>query len=330
LGQLSLAEFCQWPVLSIIGSIGVLEKLGPLLVIAGFPRTGTTSLYHNLSLHPAFSTAVRKELNFFFGSHCESIAHYRRFFLHARPGQIWVDASPFYSFDLRTPARIKAGVPGTKVVLVLRQPANWILSVYLQTQSLTAQKCTIAEFLVAPTINVPFGDGRFRISDGLFRNAVERFAAEFSDDLLLVDFSAFERNPIDVLKAIEDFAGVSRFFTADSSNTRPFNSSRLALQTPNWFRAFISHDLVTGIISHIFPQDLIKRVRRAVDGIGGRLPVESMTGVFSMSEFEMARNLMPHDTCLMDALFQKSQICRGGEALIRLACLHPASGIVVS
>src|ERR1041384_8402509 len=101
----------------------------PLLVVAGFPRTGTTSIYRNLELHPGFAVPVRKELDFFRQAE-RPLETYKAHFPKQVREEICVDVSPLYSLDLNVPERVNAVAPHARVVMLVREPASWLLSIY--------------------------------------------------------------------------------------------------------------------------------------------------------------------------------------------------------
>ena len=127
-----------------------------LFVVAGFPRTGTTSIFYNLDNHPSFVTPRLKELNFFSGKDPLRRTDLETFFGDVS-GRICVDASPFYSLDLDVPGRIRAFAPGSKVLLLLREPDAWIVSIYRQIAKYTPfGMMSFEAFLEKPVVA---GDG---------------------------------------------------------------------------------------------------------------------------------------------------------------------------
>ena len=236
-----------------------------LFVVAGFPRTGTTSIFYNLDNHPSFVTPRLKELNFFSGKDPLRRTDLETFFGDVS-GRICVDASPFYSLDLDVPGRIRAFAPGSKVLLLLREPDAWIVSIYRQIAKYTPfGMMSFEAFLEKPVVA---GDGiSIDISPmtGTYRQSVERFAREFGDDLLVANFDAFARDPLTLLKRIEQFCGAEAWFDDASANVERNNASVDA----GFLSRLISHltqwPLVRLITRHM-PKALIRRMQQALYG----------------------------------------------------------------
>src|SRR5215510_11544980 len=167
-----------------------------LLVVAGFPRTGTTSIYRNLETHPGFTVPARKELNFFCRTN-QTVASYNAHFNHHHDGQICLDVSPNYCLDRSVARRLRSTVPHARVVLLIREPTSWIQSLYTQMSSFTPNAPTFAQFLEHPTLEQFNQKFQFSLdNDGVYRPVLTEFSSVFGDDLLIINFAAFEDNPI--------------------------------------------------------------------------------------------------------------------------------------
>ncbi|MDQ5846419.1 MAG: sulfotransferase [Acidobacteriota bacterium] len=231
-----------------------------LLVVAGFPRTGTTSIYRNLELHPDFAVPVRKELNFFSRAN-QPLASYKAHFSHHQPGQICVDVSPLYSLDPAVAARLRAAVPQARVVLLVREPASWIQSTYTQMCSYTPHPPSLAQFVERPVLKHFNPEVTFSLKEGVYRRSLAAFGSAFGDNLLIIDFAAFERNPLAILSDIETFAGALRYFTGKTVDVRRHNSSRLARRYPPQLRRLLSQESLIQVATRVVPAPLLRRAR---------------------------------------------------------------------
>jgi len=110
----------------------------PEFVILGAQKAGTTTLYTQLSKHPAVMPALRKEVHYF-DAPPRSIEWYRAFFPRRRAvdareravgGAVTGEATPFYLFHPGAPARLRAAVPHARLVVVLRDPVERAVSGY--------------------------------------------------------------------------------------------------------------------------------------------------------------------------------------------------------
>ena len=104
-----------------------------MLIIAGMPRGGTTTLYHIFDNHPGFFTPFRKETAYFSLNFYKGEKWYKGLYAGCPDGVPGLDISPQYFVDLRAIERIKALMPNAKVVLSVRDPVDWIKSSFFQT-----------------------------------------------------------------------------------------------------------------------------------------------------------------------------------------------------
>lgn len=283
-----------------------------LLVVAGFPRTGTTSIYRNLELHPGFAVPVRKELDFFRRAN-QPLASYKAHFPHHQQGEICVDVSPFYSLDPAVPARLRAAVPQARVVLLVREPAGWIQSAYAQMCSYTPHPPALAQFVEHPVLEQFTQQVHFSLREGVYRRSLAAFGSAFGDNLLIIDFAAFERNPLGVLRDIEAFAGASRYFTAETVDVRRHNSSRQARRYPPLLRRLLSQEGVVRAATRFVPAPVLRRARSMLYYAGGAS--QSAPAVVPESEHDatIARAATAADRDTYAELFSTTPVRRGSE-----------------
>lgn len=114
------------------------ERALPDFVVIGAQKSGTSSLYGQLSAHPSVVPAIRKEIHFF-DRRPGPLAHYRAWFprratldaLAARTGRgITGEATPFYLCHPQVPARLHAAAPEVRLIAVLRDPVARAISGY--------------------------------------------------------------------------------------------------------------------------------------------------------------------------------------------------------
>jgi hypothetical protein len=119
----------------------------PDFFIAGVPKAGTTALHAALARHPALFLSAVKEPKFFLTDgppraqggpgdaktsreHIWRRADYEALFDPAVAGQLRGESTPFYLYSRPAQQRIRAQIPGAKLIVVLRDPAerahsNW-------------------------------------------------------------------------------------------------------------------------------------------------------------------------------------------------------------
>ncbi len=106
----------------------------PNLIIIGAQKCGTTSLHYYLSLHPEIFMSKEKELNFFTEEQnwSKGLAWYES---HFKAGaKIHGESSPNYTNHPRfpgVPSRMHSVVPDAKLVYIVRDPIERIISQYI-------------------------------------------------------------------------------------------------------------------------------------------------------------------------------------------------------
>jgi hypothetical protein len=283
-----------------------------LLVVAGFPRTGSTSIYRNFEPHPGFAVPVRKELNFFSRAN-QPLSSYKAHFPRHRPDQICLDVSPVYCWVPEVPERLRAAVPQARVVLQIREPAAWIRSLYTQMCSRTPSPPTFAEFLEHPTLEQFKQKFTFSLQEGLYERSVKVFAKTFGDDLLVTDFAFFQTNPLEILKAIESFAGASAYFNETTVDTRQHNSSRLARRHPPQLRWLLGKEGVVQAASKIIPAPLLRSARSMLYYDNGTARTDQTPTPESERNAAMAKAATVADREVYSELFSTTPFRRGSE-----------------
>jgi Sulfotransferase domain len=110
----------------------------PDLFIVGAPKCGTTAMSHYLELHPDIYMA-RKEMHYF-GSDLHFARQFYRRNLEAYLAEfsqdhgrrLAGDASVWYLYSTQAAAEIKAFNPDARIIIMLREPAEMLYSLYYQ------------------------------------------------------------------------------------------------------------------------------------------------------------------------------------------------------
>ena len=106
----------------------------PNVVIIGAMKSGTTSLHHYLNLHPEICMSRQKELNFFNRDKNwnKGVEWYKSNFVGQ--GKIYGESSPNYTDYPRSknvPQRMFSIIPSAKLIYVVRNPIERIISHYI-------------------------------------------------------------------------------------------------------------------------------------------------------------------------------------------------------
>ena len=223
------------------------------IIVAGMPRAGSTWLYYNFKNHPDINLPRLKE-TFFFGSNFHrGFDWYESLYEEQNPAKIAFDISPDYFCNPNFFINIRQLQLDHKIVLLLREPNEWLVSLYSQLQSYAPTLPTFAEFL--EEIEIKFDGGSYTIKPIEFDylGVVEQFIDMFRGRLLLINYNELKANPLRVLNEIENFAGVRNFFDEGTAYLKPVNVS-----VPKFsFLAYVSTlRLVRTTASRLLPKSI--------------------------------------------------------------------------
>lgn len=122
----------------------------PNLIIIGAMKCATTSLHYYLGLHPEISMSREKELNFFIceGNWHKGIEWYNSHF--TGKAKIHGESSPNYTnypFSRGVPERMYSCVPEAKLIYMVRDPIDRIISHYIHQYAARRENRKLSEAL---------------------------------------------------------------------------------------------------------------------------------------------------------------------------------------
>jgi hypothetical protein len=287
----------------------------PLFVVAGMPRGATTFLYHYLAQHPDIFLPFRKEVNFFNVNFDRGPAWYQSLYEEMSIEKIAGDISPPCFFDRSSINKIKAYNSETKIILVVRDPAEWAVSMYYQFKSFTKSMPELKEFLEnGHQLNIGEKHLLLSFSDNWIFDRIREFQMEFGENILIYNFSYFKRNPLEVLKAIEKFLDISDYFISGNFDNRRINESkRRNLRVVSWL---LSRETVIGLIGKLVSRSQIIAIRALFDRLSSKNRGEnSERSTHSCEEIEMAAEFFKEDEVAITKLFQNSPVLIGSKAV---------------
>jgi hypothetical protein len=172
-------------------------------IIIGAMKSGTTTLHFNLAQHPEIVTGTEKELNFFKRRKKTNVARYEALFplLDKSRHAYTLDSSPNYTKTHKwsfAPRRI-AALPGRKrLIYLLRDPIDRIASHI--AHNVAEGRWTADDWSKTHVLDI-----------SAYARQLSRFEkVGLLDDVLLLDFSEFCVEPVNVLYRVHDFLGISR------------------------------------------------------------------------------------------------------------------------
>lgn len=288
----------------------------PLLVLAGIPRTGSTTLYENLANNPGFVVPNRKELNFFRRDGTLSGEDYMACFPSASGEKVRVDASPYYSCNALVPSRIQALAPNARIVLFLREPIEWLKSLHNQFSSYSAKTVPFDAFTDGSALGRAERLPNFSFSDDLYRCIVTGFSMAFRERLLVLDYRLLERDLLQVLQSIEKFAGAASWFEAHNIDNGKYNSFATATHQPRLLRYLLSREPAIRTAQALLPPILLRAARHALYGARRG---EQSKAVYSQTDRTLAAHTMSDSVRFYNELFQNSALRSGSEHLLQNA-----------
>lgn len=287
------------------------KNLPPIFIIAGMPRCGTTFLYHNFQKHPSIFCPFRKETNYFSVNFQRGVDWYHELFEEIVPGQIGLDASPSYFLDQQTITRIKDLLPDAKIILGVRNPVDWSLSLYNQLNThLWKNHPTFDEFI--ESYPYPFGDQVISIElrKGHVVPTIDLYRKVFGENLLLYQFDFFQENPFAVARAIENHLDIPVYFNGKTFDTMVINAGNR--KNIRLLTYILSREKLISLLGNVFPRRLAQTMRIQFDKFSNRDQKPNLRQVYySPEDRETARLVFAEEEIMVRSLFAEHPLIRG-------------------
>ncbi|XP_074847828.1 heparan sulfate glucosamine 3-O-sulfotransferase 1 [Carettochelys insculpta] len=184
----------------------------PQTIIIGVRKGGTRALLEMLSLHPDIA-AAESEVHFFdwedhYGN---GLQWYRNQMPFSYPNQITVEKTPAYFTSPKVPARVYTMNPSVRLLLILRDPSERVLSDYTQVFYNHVQKHkpypSIEEILIKNgELNVDYK----AINRSLYYVHMQNWLKYFLLDYIhIVDGDKLIKDPFPEIEKVEKFLRLS-------------------------------------------------------------------------------------------------------------------------
>lgn len=247
---------------------------GPDFIIAGAPRSGTTSLYRWLSAHSQVRMADGKELRFFDCNYHKGLGWYRER-LPAAGDFLMGEASPRYLTHPHAAQRMSDVIPGVQLIFLLRDPVHRAHSDYMMERARGLGPVALS---FEEAIEEPFYRERY-LHAGHYAEHLERFEKYFPwKNMHVILFDDLVVQPEATFLAACRFLGVSE--TLNHEVGRKVNAQV----------GFRSLRL----------RRLGRRLPNRLDRLVGRLNVRSAasSSLSSDTEERLREHFASHDSCL--------------------------------
>jgi len=196
----------------------------PNLIVIGAMKCGTGSLHYYLGLHPEIKMSRPKELDFFIEERNwnETIDWYKSHF--SGEARIYGESSPNYTrhpFFAGVPERMHKIVPGAKLIYILRDPFNRMISHYIHECSMGRESRTFSEALKER-------DDNLYVSASMYYMQLRQYLEYFPlSSILIVTLEELHLHRFPTLQKVFRFLNVDdSFHSQDFSNIRNESSYR--------------------------------------------------------------------------------------------------------
>ena len=227
----------------------------PGALLVGPRRTGTTTLYRTLRMHPNILGGVGKEIKFFDCNYHRGLNWYQGFFPRketlAENNAIAIEASPYYFFHPLAAERIRASFPEMKIVVSLRNPVNRAYSHYRMNYDLGVESLQTFEEALEAEENRLTGEEAKIIADdryplfnhmhlsyqaqGVYADQLERWFNVFpKEQILVINSEDFFTGMPKVFDRIIAFLGLPAWTLTSARNANPRKYQPMNPETRAW------------------------------------------------------------------------------------------------
>ena len=213
----------------------------PNFLIIGAGKSGTTSLFRYLAQHPEVYMSPAKEPSYFKQpgglqgrerKHVRTLEEYTACFEGATDEKAIGEATPAYLTSADAARQIRETIPDARLIAILRQPADRAFSAYSMWISKGHEPLSFADAIVAE-IRDPADHQRRYIQYGFYARQLAPYYELFDPGQLRVCFfDDLSNQPLELMRDLYDFLGVSTSFVPDTArwhNTRSAPPKRPAL-----------------------------------------------------------------------------------------------------
>lgn len=255
----------------------------PNFLNIGAAKSGTTSLYYYLKQHPQIYMSPLKETNFFVYENMKidhiwwggnprallrsitNIENYFEQFNEVKDEIAIGEASPLYLYHPNAPDRIKHYIPDTKLIAILRNPADRAFSHYTNLMMDNREPCLSFEEALEEE-NRRMQDNwtwdYFYRDMGFYYKQLKRYYKRFdTSKILIILYDDLLNNEFNLCRSIYQFLGVDENYLPDISER--INVS--GVPRNKFLYRFIRYpNPVKSVTKYIFPKRFRKEVRMRI------------------------------------------------------------------
>lgn len=228
------------------------DRALPDFIVIGAQKSGTTSLFNYLGLHPQIVPSVVKQVRYFDGGLDPSTDNfelgldwYKSFFPLKEQlkenNAITGEASPMYLFYPMAADRIASILPEVKLIVVLRSPVERAISHYFHSIRAKAENVPILDALKLEEVRLkesieacdyrsfPFTRHSYK-SRGLYAEQLQRYLRVFErENMLVLEFDSLFSDVHNQLSRVFNFLGVDDQFKIDDVKPKGVGNNKTAV-----------------------------------------------------------------------------------------------------
>lgn len=279
-----------------------------IFVIPGMPRTGSTFLYHTFQQHPSIFVPYRKETNYFCAYFEKDTNWYlQQFYKKMKSQQTGVDISPVCFLHPDSTYRIKNFNPDIKVILGIRLPSDWILSMYSQISSFEWKPPSFQVFVEkGDWIRIVEGKKIYvDFSNEFIIRTIEQYKETFNNNLLLYQYEFFQKAPLSVIRSIEDFIDLPPYFNENNfENTIVNAGNRRNIKIISYL---LTQKGVVPALKLLFPEHILQLSKNFFDKKVGK-KLDGKSKIYTPENIELAKKILFKEDAYVTELFSKHKI----------------------
>jgi len=200
-----------------------------------------------------------------------------------------------------------------KVILIIRNPVDWIFSLYKHVQAKSYKKIDYQRFIEGYVYKKDSKSLLLEFKEGNIMHTIERYRKMLGSNLLLCDFREFDHNPLLVLKAIEKFINLSSFFKDGNFQNVKINTSDQ--EPPKIINILMQKKVFADLVTRMFPKKLIMSVRYKLQASSKNRSLGRGMIVFTEKEVLLANECFAKDIKYISNLFERFRILTGQDAV---------------
>lgn len=221
----------------------------PNLIIPGFPKSGTSSLFEYLLHHPEIYGSIKEPHLYSINNGYDNrfkLDNPKSFYSLFDGGQkasYLIEASTTYMISSKAPGRIYNDNPGCKFILIARDPIERVLSHYNWMKSLGFVKKPFRDEIL-DWLDKPFNpdvnfNGNYKnyIEFSYYGTQISRYLEKFDNSsLFIVSLEELKLNKQQVLNKIFEFLDLELINVADTSVVNSTKNKFIFDQVPLFLR----------------------------------------------------------------------------------------------